>query len=182
MTTLKGAGPVHGLRPDRRGVRRAAGGHAGDPAEAREQSEAAADSHVSRRGRQSHGVGCGEAELGEGRERRHREDRQRGMAASWSTSAHVVKTDIAASNGVIHVIDAVVLPNGEVGTGMDEHSAHRRHLDTSAAAFFDPSKKAAMPSAAWRGSRPRSRRPGRPLKWSPATASTRRRSTVRSPA
>jgi uncharacterized surface protein with fasciclin (FAS1) repeats len=28
-------------------------------------------------------------------------------------SAHVVKTDIAASNGVIHVIDAVVLPKGE---------------------------------------------------------------------
>jgi uncharacterized surface protein with fasciclin (FAS1) repeats len=25
--------------------------------------------------------------------------------------AHVVKTDIAASNGVIHVIDAVILPN-----------------------------------------------------------------------
>ncbi len=25
-------------------------------------------------------------------------------------NAHVVKTDIAASNGVIHVIDAVVLP------------------------------------------------------------------------
>jgi uncharacterized surface protein with fasciclin (FAS1) repeats len=27
--------------------------------------------------------------------------------------AHVVKTDIAASNGVIHVIDAVMLPRGE---------------------------------------------------------------------
>jgi hypothetical protein len=25
--------------------------------------------------------------------------------------AHVVKTDIAASNGVIHVVDAVILPN-----------------------------------------------------------------------
>jgi len=25
-------------------------------------------------------------------------------------NAHVVKTDIAASNGVIHVIDAVILP------------------------------------------------------------------------
>ena len=27
--------------------------------------------------------------------------------------ANVVKTDIAASNGVIHVIDAVILPNGK---------------------------------------------------------------------
>ena len=27
-------------------------------------------------------------------------------------SAQVVKTDIAASNGVIHVIDAVILPKG----------------------------------------------------------------------
>jgi uncharacterized surface protein with fasciclin (FAS1) repeats len=27
--------------------------------------------------------------------------------------ARVVKTDIAASNGVIHVIDAVVMPKGE---------------------------------------------------------------------
>jgi uncharacterized surface protein with fasciclin (FAS1) repeats len=25
--------------------------------------------------------------------------------------AHVVKTDIAASNGVIHVVDAVILPD-----------------------------------------------------------------------
>ena len=28
-------------------------------------------------------------------------------------NAHVVKTDIAASNGVIHVIDAVILPKDE---------------------------------------------------------------------
>jgi len=28
-------------------------------------------------------------------------------------NAHVVKTDIAASNGVIHVIDSVILPKGE---------------------------------------------------------------------
>jgi len=27
-------------------------------------------------------------------------------------AAHVTKTDIAASNGVIHVIDAVMLPKG----------------------------------------------------------------------
>jgi uncharacterized surface protein with fasciclin (FAS1) repeats len=31
--------------------------------------------------------------------------------------ARVVKTDIVASNGVIHVIDAVVLPRAAVGTG-----------------------------------------------------------------
>jgi uncharacterized surface protein with fasciclin (FAS1) repeats len=28
-------------------------------------------------------------------------------------NAHVVKTDISTSNGVIHVIDAVILPKGE---------------------------------------------------------------------
>jgi uncharacterized surface protein with fasciclin (FAS1) repeats len=31
--------------------------------------------------------------------------------------ARVVKTDIMASNGVIHVIDAVVLPKAAVGAG-----------------------------------------------------------------
>ena len=34
-------------------------------------------------------------------------------------NAHVVKTDIAASNGVIHVIDAVILPAGRITAVMD---------------------------------------------------------------
>ena len=36
----------------------------------------------------------------------------RTAAASRVDNAHVTKTDIAASNGVIHVIDAVMLPKG----------------------------------------------------------------------
>ena len=34
-------------------------------------------------------------------------------------NAQVVKTDIAASNGVIHVIDAVILPKEQIGFGVD---------------------------------------------------------------
>ena len=37
VDTLKGAGPVHGVRAGERGVRRAAGRHGGHAAEAREQ-------------------------------------------------------------------------------------------------------------------------------------------------
>ena len=36
---------------------------------------------------------------------------QRRHGASWTTRS-VIKTDIQASNGVIHVIDSVILPKG----------------------------------------------------------------------
>jgi uncharacterized surface protein with fasciclin (FAS1) repeats len=36
-----------------------------------------------------------------------------GSSGVTVSNARVVKTDIAASNGVIHVIDAVILPSGE---------------------------------------------------------------------
>ena len=177
----EGRGAVHGLRPDRRGVRQAAGGHAGEPAQAGEQGEAAADSDVSRRVRQGHGGGRREAAHGQDRQRRHDRRSPAQRRQRHGRQANVVKTDIAASNGVIHVIDAVILPKAS-RTGMARAFCSPAPPDTSAAAFFGPSKKAATPSVAWRGSPGGSRRPGRPLKWCPVTASTRRRSIARLPA
>ena len=77
----EGRGPVHGVRADRRGVREAAGRHARDAAEAREQGEAAAHPHVSRRGREGDGGRRREAALGQGGQRRHDHDRDRTTAA-----------------------------------------------------------------------------------------------------
>ena len=51
-----------------------------------------------------------EDELGQGRQRRHAGHFRRTAAAVMVGNAHVVKADIAASNGVIHVIDTVLLP------------------------------------------------------------------------
>ena len=52
-----------------------------------------------------------EAAIGQGGERRH--DHRQGAGRTVRVDdAQVIKTDIPASNGVIHVIDTVILPKG----------------------------------------------------------------------
>ena len=75
VDTLKGRGPVHRVRADRRGVRQAAEGHRRGSAEAGEQGQADGDPHLSRRRRQGHG-----------RRRRQAEGRPRPSRAARSRS------------------------------------------------------------------------------------------------
>ncbi len=110
VDTLEGEGAVHPVRADRRGVRPAAGRHARRAAETRDprkpravltfrvvpdevMSEDAAGKKVELETLQGQKVtvdGTGSAVTVDG--------------------ATVVTPDVAASNGVIHVIDAVILP------------------------------------------------------------------------
>ena len=91
--------PVHGLRADRRGLREAAARDAGEPTEAGEQAEADRDPDLSRRAGQRHR-----------RRRRQDAERQDGQRQVGDNQGGGWQTDIAASNGVIHVIDSVILP------------------------------------------------------------------------
>ena len=103
--------PVHGLCPDRRGVRETARRHAGQSAQAGEQGDARRVL-VSRRAGEGDGGGCRQDQLAKA---------VSGDALNMKVAggdvmvdkARVVKTDIAASNGVIHVIDHVLLSPGE---------------------------------------------------------------------
>ena len=73
--TLKGKGPFTVFAPTDEAFAKLPAGNTGVAAQAREQGEAAADSHVPRRGRQGDGGGRREDALGQGRERRHDHDR-----------------------------------------------------------------------------------------------------------
>ena len=111
VETLKGAGPFTGSSlPLLRGLCQAAGRDLGKPAEAGEKYKLVADPDLPRRARQGHGCGCRQAFQRQDRARLGGED-QRGVDGKVHVDkATVVITDIPASNGVIHVIDAVILP------------------------------------------------------------------------
>ncbi len=59
------------------------------------------------------GQRCGETRFRQNRSRAQSLTIHAGKGGVMVNNAHVVKTDIAASNGVIHVIDTVLLPRIE---------------------------------------------------------------------
>ena len=108
IETLKGPGPFTVFAPTDEAFAKLPAGTR-DAAQAGEQGQADAHPHLPRRGRQGDGGRRRQADVGQGGQRRHADDRRRRGGVTID-KAKVVKADIAASNGVIHVIDTVILP------------------------------------------------------------------------
>ena len=108
-------GAVHGLRADERRVRRAEEECAGHLQRRRQRQEAADEgAHVPRargQGRQ-HRCDRRREEEGVGQDRPGREDQAlaEGRKALLNGSSQVIVADVKTSNGVIHAINAVIVP------------------------------------------------------------------------
>lgn len=105
-----GSGFVHGIRADRRRVRQAASGTVESLLRPENKDKLAAilTYHVvSGKVTAADAVKLSEAKTVNGKERMLS---AAGGSLSLNGKAKVVKADIVASNGVIHVIDAVVIP------------------------------------------------------------------------
>ena len=100
--------PVHRVRAQRRGVRQAAEGHGGKPAEAGKQRKLVdiLAYHVLKGKVVAADVKTMMAKTANGAELDIKVKDGKVMV----NDAHVVKADVKASNGVIHVIDKVLMP------------------------------------------------------------------------
>ena len=117
-----GQGPVHGLRPDRRGLRQGAEGDARGARQ--EQGEAPGRAPLPRRQGQGHGgpgVKLRSAKTLNGKPRRDPRQRRQGLVGG----ATVTKADVMASNGVIHVINKVLIPRTGAAAGRPARTPRR---------------------------------------------------------
>ena len=107
-------GPVHGVRADQRRLRQAAGRHRRDAGEAREQGDADQDPHLSRGARQARAADLSDGKklkTAEGEELtvKHQDGKVWIVDAKGGTSM-VTISNVNQSNGVIHVVDTVLMP------------------------------------------------------------------------
>ena len=109
VDTLKGPGPFTVFAPTDAAFAKLSGRHRRDAAQAREQGQADGDPHLPCGARQGDGRRCRQAQRGQDRQWRDGPVKVDGGNVMIN-DAKVTAADIAASNGVIHVIDTVLLP------------------------------------------------------------------------